>query len=201
MGILGDVAAEVLELGFTADDVVEGFALPEDAGALERLVDIVGAAAFPVANDFAEGGVLGGFDEGVEVVGHDAPGVDLIGLAVACEESLDGEIGAGGAGEDAFAVTGVEQSVKLLGELAVILVAFVVGEARKILGCADAVGLEPCIALASPLGGEGGRDGIGEARGDEVSGAPLPPMREVLPMNVRLSERIVRHERRSSAGL
>ena len=184
-----------MELGFAADDVVEGFALPEGAGAVEGFVDVVGAAAFPVADDFAEGAVLGGFDEGVEVVGHDAPSIKLIGGAVTGEESRDEEVGAGGAGEEAFAVAGVEQLVELVGELAVILVAFVVGEAREVFGGADAVGLEPGIALASPLGGEGGGDGIGKSRGDEVSGAPLPPMREVLAMDVRLGERVVRHER------
>jgi len=190
-----------LELSFAADDVVEGFALPERAGALEGLVDVVGAAAFPVADDFAEGVVLGGFDEGVEVIGHDAPGVELIGGAVAGEESRDKEVGAGGAGEEAFAVAGVEQLMELVGELAVILVAFVVGEAREVLGGADAVGLEPGIALASPLGGEGGGDGIGEARGDKVSGAPLPPMRKVLTMDMCLGERVVRHKRHISAEL
>ena len=44
---------------------------------------------------------------------------------------------------------------------------------------------EPGIALAPPLGGEGGGDGIGEGRGDEAGGAPLP---QVLAMDVRVGE-------------
>lgn len=81
----------------------------------------------------------------------------------------------------------IEQLVELVGELAVILVALVVDEVREDFGGVDAVGLEPVFALSSPIGGE--------ARGDEVSDTPLPPMREVLAMDVRLGERVERHER------
>ncbi len=80
--ILGDVSVEMLQLGLATNNLVERFALPKRASALKKLVDVVGAAAFPMTQDFAQGDFFGRFDQGMEMIGHHAPGIEMVSFAV-----------------------------------------------------------------------------------------------------------------------
>ena len=148
-----------------------------------------------MANDLAKCRALRRFDEHMDVIRHDAPSVKLIGRAMSSNQPRNEKVSARRQSQRTFAVASIKQEVKLPGEIAMILMALVVGKAREVFAGADAVSVEPAIALASPLGSESGRDRIREPCGDKVSGAPLPPMRQILTMHVRLRERVVRHER------
>jgi hypothetical protein len=84
------------------------------AAAAQESVDFAGAAAFPAFDDGSEvaaalGG--GGFDEGVDVVGHDDPRIEPVGGAVPGEQAGDEQGGAVGSGEHTFAVARVEQAM------------------------------------------------------------------------------------------
>lgn len=85
----------------------------------------------------------------------------------------------------------IQQIVKLGRKLAVIGFSLLVCQAVEFVGTCELMRLQPPVAFALPFDGQLGRDGVSEPRGDEVSCAPLPPMRQFLPMNVRLGIRIV----------
>ena len=88
-------------------------------------------------------------------------------------------------------VTSIEQAVKPSGELAMVFMALVVGEFGEFVGRLDVVGLKPGVARAPPVGHDGSRNRVCQPCGDEISGAPLPPVREVLAVNVRFGGRVI----------
>lgn len=158
---------------------------------MEDLVDVVGAAAFPMTQDFAQSDFVGRFDQGMEMIGHHAPGIKMISFAVSGEQTSDQKIGAGFRGEHAVTMACIQQIVKLGRKLAVIGFSLLVCQAVEFVWTCELMRLQPSIAFALPFDGQLGRDGVSEPRGDEVSGAPLPPMRQVLPVDVRLGIGIV----------
>ncbi len=189
--ILGNVSAEVLQLGLATNNVIERLALPKRSTALEELVDVVSAAAFPMTKDFAQSDFFGRFDQGMKMIGHHVPGIEMVSFAVSGEQTSDQKIGAGFRGEHAVTMACIQQIVKFGCKLAVIGFSLLVCQAVEFVWSCELVRLQPSIAFALPFGGEFGRDGVSEPGGDEVSGAPLPPMRQFLPMNVRLGIGIV----------
>jgi hypothetical protein len=63
-----------------ADPVVPGFVLPESgAGAGEEAVGSACGSAFQPEHDLGDGDP--GFEDHVDVVGHDAPGVEIVQMA------------------------------------------------------------------------------------------------------------------------
>lgn len=198
-GILSDVSAEVLKLQLVAHDVIEGLPLPERAATGEEAVDIEGAPAFPVTDNLAERALVGGFDQRMKMIRHEAPRIELIGRAVSGGETCDEEVGAGRAGEEAFTVAGVEEFVKFRGELAPVFLAFLVSELRELTRAVDAMSAQPGLPLEAPFIGDDGGHGIREARGDEVSDAPLPPVWELLAVDVQFTGVIKRTERHDAS--
>jgi hypothetical protein len=110
---------------------------------------------------------------------------------MAGEQSRDQKVRARGVGEKTLAVTSIEQAVKPGGELAMVFMALVVGELGEFVDRSDVVSLEPGVARAPPVGGDRGRNRVCQPSGDEISGAPLPPVREVLAVNVCFGGRVV----------
>ncbi len=80
--IVLDVASKVLQLRFTAHDVIEGLPQPECAATAKKLVDVVRAAAFPMTDDLTESDFVRWLDERMDVIWHDAPSIELVGGSV-----------------------------------------------------------------------------------------------------------------------
>jgi len=175
--IIGNVMAKMFQLGLAADDVIKRLTLPERAASLEHPIDIAGAAAFPMTDDFAQSDAFGWFDQRVEMIGHEAPGVEMIGFMLTSKQSGDDEVRAVAACEWTIAVAGVEKLVELAGKGTVILLALEVAEAMQFFRTADLVSAEPGISFTPPVGCDICRDRIRQPRGNEVSHAPLPPVR------------------------
>ena len=115
---------------------------------------------------------------------------------MACGEPRDDNVRALGTREEAFAVAGIEQVVEFRRELAVILVALGLGEQMEFTCGCDAVGAQPRIAPVAPFARDARRHGIRQPRGDEIRDAPLPPVREPLPVDMQFaggSERLECH--------
>ena len=144
-----------------------------------------------MTQDYAESDFFGRFDQGMKMIGHHAPGIEMVSLAVSGEQTSDQKIGAGFLCEHAVTMACIQQIVKLGRKLAVIGFSLLVRQAVEIVWTCELMRFQPSIAFALPFDGKLGRDGVSEPRGDKVSGAPLPPMRQVLPVDVRLGIRIV----------
>lgn len=128
-GVLGNVAAKMLQLSFTAHDVIEWLALPECASTAEMLVDVVGAAAFPMAQDFTQGDSVSGFEQRMEMIWHQAPGVELVSFAMSRQQPRYHQFSAGFPAKEALTVPCIEQFVKFGREFAVILFSLLIGQA------------------------------------------------------------------------
>jgi len=183
-GVLGDVVLDGGELGGGADEVVEGFFLPEAAVGAERFVDFAGGEVFPggaLGGDF--GGVLQADDE-VDVVGHDDEVAEVVACAVEMAEGAGNDGGEFWAAEDASAEAFVEGFHIGLGKGLMELAAGVFGELVELVapvggGWGDVVEFEPGGAAGIPLAADFGGDGVFGAEGDEVGGVVLEPVREV----------------------
>ena len=197
--ILGNVSAEMFQLGLATNNVVERFALPKRASSLKVLVDVVGAAAFPRTQDFAQSDFFGRFDQGMKMIGHHAPSIEMVSLTVSGEQTSDQKISAGFPCEHAITMACIQQIVKFGRKLAVIGFSLLVRQAVEFVWTCKLVRLQPSIAFPLPFDGELGRDGVSEPGSDEVNGAPLPPMRQILPVDGRFGIRIVRLEWESRA--
>lgn len=147
-----------------------------------------------MTQDFAQSDFFGRFDQGMEMIRHHAPGIEMVSFVVSGEQTSDQKIGGGFHGERAVTMACIQQIVKLGRKLAVIGFSLLVRQVVEFVWSCELVRLQPSIAFALPFGGELGRNGVSEPSGDEVSGAPLPPMRQFLPMNVRLGIGIERLE-------
>ncbi len=134
LGVVPNIAPEMPQLRFTADDVIEKLCHPERTASAKEAINLKRTAAFPVTHDFAQGDFLGWLDERMNVIRHDAPSIELVGGAMACEQALDKPFSAVRSCEEAFAMPGIEEIVKLGGELAMILMTVFFGECRWISG-------------------------------------------------------------------
>jgi len=61
-----------------------------------------------MTDDFAKGDILSRLDERMDVIGHDAPSIELVGGAMACEQALDKLFGAVWVGKYALAMSCIE---------------------------------------------------------------------------------------------
>jgi hypothetical protein len=164
----------VVEILGVADEVVEEFVHPEGAGAMEEAVGLEGGEGFPGVEDGVEGV---GWDRGnkdVDVVGHEAPGEEVVTGGVEVVECGGDEVGDVGVLEVAVAVALVEMGVEGFGDLAD-PGTFEVGEVSLHVSG----GIEDVAAFAE-VGVENFlRKRVGEAEGDGVGGAGGFPVREV----------------------
>ena len=182
LGVLADVSPEAFKGSAVADEVVEAFVLPESAAAAGQLVDLTRSMALPRSGDAADRMVRGRGEEGVDVIRHDRVVAELIALAVEVVKGAFDDGGMRRMAQEAGPVTGVEKVVELLAEAAEIGAAVGLVELREDVGEIAGGGGEavkqPDAAFVVP-GVEGfGRDGVGEAEGDEGNGLGLLPVGE-----------------------
>jgi hypothetical protein len=153
--------------------MVEGFGLPEDAGAGEECIDVVAGGGFPGLEDGGEGLGVGDVQEDVDVVGHDDEVAKAVELGVVVAHGGFEEVAGGGAAEFAVAVGGIEEAFDGDGpecmELGVLL-----GGVRQ------RVALEPLVAGLAEFIEVGGGEGVVEAEGDEVEDVGLTEVRETV---------------------
>jgi hypothetical protein len=125
---------------------VEIVALPESARATQNPMALGGGITFPRLNDSKQG-CLPHFDKNVDMVGHDDPAMETVSDAVVMPEALLNKGGNLRAIQDAFAQAGIEMHV----------------EVRIV-----ARGVGGCIRLGES---KGRRNGVGEAKSDELEDA------------------------------
>jgi hypothetical protein len=115
--ILRGVAPKVVQLRLASHDVIERLALPQSAFSSEKPIDVERAPAFPVANNRTQRDSLPRLDQNVDMIRHDDPCVQMIGFSVAGDETRREQFGALRARQQAFAVAGVKQLVKVVKRL------------------------------------------------------------------------------------
>ena len=77
-GVFADVAEDVVEVHWAANEAVPVFLMPKGACGVASQVDLSCGAAFPGLEDFGKQLVLSGAEEDVNVVGHDHEGMKSV---------------------------------------------------------------------------------------------------------------------------
>ena len=174
-GVVEDVVVVVGEVSLVADEVVVVFGHPKGAAAGEEAVGSGCGEGFPRVEDGVESVRRVGADKGVDVVGHDAPGEEVVAGGVEVEEDVGEGLCDFGVAKVALADAAIEVLFDVRGEEVVEAVVFLAGEVALQLGG----GVENVLAFLLVGAEEGLGEGIGKAEGDGVSAAGEFPVREV----------------------
>ena len=102
-----DIDDGVHEVLFIAAEAVEVLAEPEVSGTPQDLIGLLRREGFPGVEDVGEEPCLPHLDQGVDVVGHEAPGDQTVTLSVEVQEGVFDQGGDAGVSEAAGSVTGV----------------------------------------------------------------------------------------------
>jgi hypothetical protein len=117
--ILRDIPPVVLQLSVTPDDVVKELVHPQRTSTTQQAVDLKRAAAFPMTQNLPKRDLPERRNQGVKMVWHDAPGVQMISRAGSREKTTFQASGTLRLGEHALAVASIEQCMKSGGVFAV----------------------------------------------------------------------------------
>ena len=118
--IFSDVVAGPFEVLLRADEAIPIFGLPEFAGSLEMVVDLVAGEALDGMNDVFERVAFDEFQDDVDVVGHDDVAVEMVAGLIEVVEGVGNDGGTGGIFEEALAVGLVEEIFEWEGEAAIV---------------------------------------------------------------------------------
>lgn len=113
--------------------MIESFALPEFASGAACPIDLPRAATFPALNYVAEFLAFDWFHEGMEVIGHDDPGVELIVGSVTFCEFTNHRLRTSRIRQKTFSMPGIQQFVKPRRKFTMIGVALLLGELVELL--------------------------------------------------------------------
>ncbi len=141
----------MFELCLAAHNVIKGFLLPERTFSIQCYVDVMGAPTFPVTDDFTKRVGFKRFDQCMEMIGHDAPGVEAVGLAMAGRQSCGQDVGAYRFCQVAFAAAGIEKFMKTGGKITVVFVTISLGELVEGVCSLKAMRKQPGIPFATPF--------------------------------------------------
>ena len=152
--IVVDVTDHCGQMVVVADVAVVILPLPDSPGASKQPVDPFRGVGLPGVEDVGQGDAFGGFDQDMDMIGHDAPGQEAVFVAIVVTQGLLDDPGATRIGEEAGAQTGIHPVFELS--------AFVgfVAEAG------DTLQHLPGQGIGEPEG-----DGLDEARGVAVGEA------------------------------
>lgn len=148
-GILHDVFNGGAVVLFIADVAVEVVRHPEGAFAVQVFVGLLGGEGFPCLDHFRQGVSGFGFDQHMDMIGHDAPcneGVALLVKVLECvpHQRADGIV------------------AEVAGAFAAVLVLFdLLAQGDGFLGAGGGVFVP--VEFFFPLGNGGGRDGVMKA--------------------------------------
>jgi len=193
-GILRDVVPKMLQLRIASYDVIKSFRLPQASTTAQRTIDLKGATALPVPHNFTKSHLLAGCNKGMEMIGHDTPGIEIVGSAVAGDQTADQNFGALTPGEKALPMTRIEQFVKYLGKLTVIFMSFAIAKFIETVRSLKSVRTQPCVTLDAPLTCHCVGNRICKPRGHEVGRPPLLPVRKLEMVHVHFRKVIERLE-------
>lgn len=187
--VVSHVAVQALKLSLGAHDVIKGLGLPQSTASSDQPIDGKRAAAFPVLHDVPEHGTSIRCEDRVKVIRHNTPRAEIKTRSVAFCHFADQDRRTVVSTQNTGSMACVEQLVKRIGEEPMIVQVPFEGQ---IVQTRRLVLLQPRGTFRFPRLDDVFGQGIRESARDEVSGALLPPVGQILPRDVNRLRRVQR---------
>lgn len=169
-GVAFDVASGPVKVPLAADQAVPVVGLPQGSLTTLSAVDFARGETLPGVDQIREPVFAEGTEEGVDMIGHDDEGRQLVAVTVEVGEGIRGDSGVLGIAKETRTVALVEPTVDALGK------AFMVGLLGGFVPWLRMV-LDPEFAFVAPFDEKCLGERVGEAVGKENSHLSLLPVR------------------------